>query len=58
MRYASIGTEMLVLLGLGVWGGMKLDEKWNCSPLLLLVLPVLALGFCLYRLYRQLISKK
>lgn len=58
MRYAGIGTEMLVGLGLGVWGGIVLDEKWNCSPLLLIVLPVLALSISLYRLYKQLVNRK
>lgn len=58
MKYAAVGTQMMVLLGLGVWGGMKLDEKLNTSPLFLVVLPVLALFVSLYQLYRQLVQKK
>lgn len=58
MKYASLGTQMIVLLGLGVWGGLKLDEKLNTAPLFLVLLPVLALFISLYQLYRQLVSKK
>lgn len=58
MKYAAVGTQMMVLLGLGVFGGMKLDEKLNTSPLFLVVLPVLALFVSLYQLYRQLVKKQ
>ncbi len=58
LQYAGLGTQMLVLLGLGVWGGMWLDERWQCSPLFLVVLPILALGISLYNLYRRLTEKK
>lgn len=58
MKYAAVGTQMMVLLGLGVFGGMKLDEKLNTSPLFLVVLPVVALFVSLYQLYRQLVQKK
>lgn len=56
MKYAAVGTQMMVLLGLGVWGGLKLDEKINTSPLFLIVFPVVALFVSLYQLYRQLIK--
>lgn len=58
MKYAAVGTQMMVLLGLGVFGGIKLDEKLNTSPLFLVVLPVVALFVSLYQLYRQLVNKK
>lgn len=54
MKYAAVGTQMMVLLGLGVWGGLKLDQKLHTSPLFLIVLPVVALFISLYQLYRQL----
>lgn len=57
MKYAALGTQMMVLLGLGVFGGMKLDEKLKTSPLFVVVLPVVALLFSLYQLYRQLVKK-
>lgn len=54
MKYAAVGTQMMVLMGLGVWGGLKLDEKLNTSPLFLILFPVVALFVSLYQLYRQL----
>lgn len=54
MKYAAVGTQMMVLMGLGVWGGLALDEKSHTSPLFLIVFPVVALFFSLYQLYRQL----
>lgn len=58
MKYAAVGTQMMVLMGLGVWGGLKLDEKLNTSPLFLIVFPVVALFVSLYQLYRQLTNTK
>jgi F0F1-type ATP synthase assembly protein I len=58
MKYAAVGTQMMVLMGLGVWGGLKLDEKLNTSPLFLIVFPVVTLFLSLYQLYRQLTKTK
>lgn len=58
MRYASWGTQMMVLLGLGVWGGLKLDEQLHTKPLFLILFPLLALTFSLIQLFRQLTSRK
>lgn len=58
MKYAAIGTQMMVLLGLGVWGGLKLDEAAGTKPLFLIVFPVLALFISLYQLYKQLVKPK
>lgn len=54
MRYAGLGTQMLVLLGLGVWGGHKLDEHIGVRALFVIIFPVLALAFSLYSLIRSL----
>jgi F0F1-type ATP synthase assembly protein I len=58
MKYTAVGTQMMVLLGLGVFGGLKLDEKLHTSPLFLVVFPVVALFVSLYQLYRQLVRKQ
>lgn len=58
LRYASWGTQMMILLALGVWGGLKLDEKLHTKPLFLILFPLLALTFSLIQLYRQLTSRK
>lgn len=58
MKYAAVGTQMMVLLGLGVWGGLALDRQLHTSPLFLVLFPVLALFVSLYQLYRQLMKPK
>lgn len=58
MKYAAVGTQMMALLGLGVWGGLKLDERLHTSPLFLVLFPVIGLFISLYQLYRQLTGPK
>ncbi len=58
MRYAGLGTQMLVLLGLGVWGGHKLDARMHLKALFVIIFPVIALGFSLYSLIRSLNQNK
>ncbi|MFZ4784895.1 MAG: AtpZ/AtpI family protein [Flavobacteriales bacterium] len=29
MRYSGMATQMGITIALGVWGGMKLDEKFS-----------------------------
>jgi F0F1-type ATP synthase assembly protein I len=53
-KYISLGTQILVLLGLAVWAGITLDKKWHTTPLFLIVFPVLALVLNFYQLYKQL----
>ena len=54
MRYAGLATQWLVMLGLAVWGGMKLDKMigWR-FPALTVVLPLLALGVSLWQLVKS-----
>jgi len=52
--YLSLGTQLLAMLGLGVFVGLELDRRWNVSPLFILLLPGLALVVSLSRLYRKL----
>jgi hypothetical protein len=48
-RYSSIGFQMLGTIGLGVWGGLKLDEwQGNENPIWTIVLSLLAIGGSLY----------
>lgn len=40
--YAGMGSQFLVGIGLGVWGGMKIDEWTDISiPLMVWLLPLL-----------------
>ncbi|WP_019989926.1 AtpZ/AtpI family protein [Rudanella lutea] len=48
-QYSSIAFQMLGTIGLGVWGGMKLDEwQGNRLPVWTIVLALTAIGASLY----------
>lgn len=54
MRYVGLGTQLMAMMLVAVWGGWKLDKLigWK-FPLLLLLLPLIALGFSLWQLIRE-----
>lgn len=55
IQYSSIGFQMLATIGLGVWGGIKLDEwQGNQKPIWTLVLSLFAIGSSLYLFIRSL----
>lgn len=58
MRYAGLATQLLVLLGLAVWGGMKLDQRLHFRALFVIILPVVALTISLFQLIRSLNNKR
>jgi len=44
LQYAGLGAQLLVLLGLAVFAGIKLDQKLHFSfPILVWALPLLVL---------------
>jgi membrane protein DedA with SNARE-associated domain len=59
MRYAGWGTQLFVLLALGVFGGKKLDQWAGFkTPLLIWILPFLLLMLMIYQLIRDTSKKK
>ena len=54
MRYASLGTQIFVSLGIAVFAGYKAD-RWLHTPLPLFVwlLPFLVLCLLIYKLIRE-----
>ena len=59
LRYASMGTQMLVALGLGVFLGLKADQWIRLGfPLLIWLLPLLILVGLFYQLARETSKKK
>ncbi|RYY38313.1 MAG: AtpZ/AtpI family protein [Chitinophagaceae bacterium] len=54
MRYAGLGAQFFVTIGLMVWLGYKAD-KWLRIPLPLLVwlLPLLSVGLLIYKLVKE-----
>lgn len=53
MRYAALGTQLLVAIGLSVFIGIKLDDWLHTSPLLACVLPLLTLFGIFYKLMKE-----
>jgi F0F1-type ATP synthase assembly protein I len=55
VQYSSIAFQMLGTIGLGVWGGMKLDQwQGNKTPGWTIGLSLLAIGASLYLFIRGL----
>jgi F0F1-type ATP synthase assembly protein I len=58
LKYSSLATQMALTIGLGVWGGRKLDYYFqNEKPILTLVFSVLGLAVSLIVVIRS-VSKK
>ena len=59
MKYAGLGMQLLVSLGLAVFAGYKADKWLNlCFPILVWVLPLIVLFLLIYKLIRETSKKK
>jgi hypothetical protein len=59
LRYASMGTQIFVSLGLAVFVGLKIDKWLKISaPLLVIVLPVIVLVGIIYKIVRETSKQK
>ena len=59
MRYAGMSTQMLVAIGLSVFIGLKIDRWLKLSfPLLVWLLPLLALCVIFYKIARETSKRK
>ncbi len=52
-RYLGITAQLLVLIGLAVYGGIKLDGLFELSPLFTVALPLLVLAITFYKLIKE-----
>ena len=59
MRYAGLGAQILVSLGLAVFAGYHVD-KWLQTPfpILVWVLPLLVVSMMIYKLIKETSKKK
>lgn len=53
VKYASLGTQLLVAIGLSVYGGLKIDQWLHTLPLFAALLPLLVLTAIFYKLFRE-----
>jgi F0F1-type ATP synthase assembly protein I len=58
LRYASLGTQMLVAIGIAVFIGLKADGWLHTLPLFSCALPLLVLVGIFYKLMRETGNKK
>lgn len=59
LRYAGLGTQIFVSLGLAVFAGYKADQWINISfPLLVWLLPFLVLALMIYKLVKETSKRK
>jgi hypothetical protein len=53
LRYAGLGTQLLVAIGLALFAGLKADKWLHTSPLFTAALPLLVLVGIFYKLVRE-----
>ena len=59
MRYAGLGAQILVAIGIAVFVGLKLDQWIRLSfPLLVWLLPVAVVTLMIYKLIKETSRKK
>lgn len=59
LRYGSMTTQMAITIGLAVWGGVKLDEKFpNRFHAWTLILSISGVALAMYMVIRDLLKKK
>ena len=59
LRYASMGTQIFVGLGLAVFIGLKADKWLKISaPLLVIILPVMVLAGIIYKIVKATSKQK
>ncbi|MFM7729171.1 MAG: AtpZ/AtpI family protein [Flavobacteriales bacterium] len=58
LRYTSIATQMGITIFLGVWLGMKADERWpEKVPIYTLVGSLTGVVIAVYRVIRDVLKK-
>lgn len=58
LKYTSIGFQMLAVIGLGVFGGIKLDEYLHTDPIFTIVLSLLSIAVGIYIAIKDFIKPK
>ena len=54
VRYSGIAIQMIVIIGLGSYGGVKLDEAYpDLYPLFTLTCSLASLGIAMYVVIKQ-----
>jgi hypothetical protein len=58
-RYSGMGIQMLVIIGLGTYGGIKLDELLKIKfPVFTIVCSLASVALAIYVVIKDLLKKK
>ena len=57
-RYSGMAFQMGIIIAVGAYGGVKLDEKWDTKPWMTLVCVLLAIAVALYSVIKDLVPPK
>lgn len=58
IRFSNIGFQMAATIGLGAWGGSKLDERYQTKkPYFTIVLSLLGIAAALYLVIKDVLSQ-
>jgi ATP synthase protein I len=55
LRLVGMGWYVGICIVLGVWGGLRLDEKFHTKPILTIVGLILGIVVAFYGVYRMLL---
>lgn len=58
VKYTNIAIQMLVIIGLGVWGGIQLDKLFDTNPLLTILLSLIGVVIAIFIVIRTLLNTK
>ena len=59
LRYAGVGAQIMVSIGLAVFAGLKLDQWLHLPfPLLVWLLPLAVVSLMIYKLIKDTSNKK
>ena len=48
MKYSSMATQMIIIIGGTTWGGFKLDAHWHTLPVFTVILSLSGVGLAIY----------
>lgn len=57
-RYSNMAFQMMLIIVIGVFGGIKLDEKLNSKPIFTLVCSIAGLAVALYVVIKDVLQSK
>ena len=60
IKFSNMAVQMAVVIGLGCWGGFKLDEKYNqgSTPVFTIVLSLVSIFAAMYLVLKDFIKPK